>query len=167
MTQVPEAFCRSPFYEPHSKINCESFKEEQANQWPLFYFDMNICDQADSWTRDRYLPLLFTRWHELDQIISIYHEQEDKSKVASVTAEYTALLLEALFWINHRLVPTLIHIEDKIEELAYKPPNSRERIAFVLIAPHRYRSFVQMKSFMEELEKLYARVKMLEAKSTN
>ncbi|MGN7311260.1 YpoC family protein [Alkalicoccobacillus gibsonii] len=114
-----------------------------------------------------YLPQLFTRWHELDHVLSIYHEEEDKAKVASVTPEYTALLLEALFWINHQLVPTLIHIEDNIKELTYTPPNSRERIEFVLLAPHRYRSFVQMKSFMEELEKLYARVKILEAKSTN
>lgn len=167
MTQVPEAFCRSPFYEQHSKINCDSFKRGEHNQWPLFYFDMNICDQAHAWSRDVYLPQLFTRWYELDHVLSIYHEEEDKAKVASVTPEYTALLLEALFWINHQLVPTLIHIEDNIKELTYTPPNSRERIEFVLLAPHRYRSFVQMKSFMEELEKLYARVKILEAKSTN
>ncbi|WYP28304.1 YpoC family protein [Alkalihalobacillus sp. FSL W8-0930] len=167
MTSVPEAFWRSPFYEPHSKINCDSFKADQPNQWPLFFFDINLCDQASSWTRDVYLPLLFTRWHELDQILSVYHEQEDKAKVASITPEFTALVLEALFWINNQLVPSLIHIEDEVDQLSYTPPNSRERIAFVLLAPQRYRSFVQMKSFMEELEKLYARVKLLEAKSTN
>lgn len=167
MCNIPDEFCRSPFYEPHSKINCDSYKADQKGQWPLFYFDMKVCDQALSWSRDVYLPQLFTRWHELDHILSIYHEQEDKDKVASITPEFTALLLEALFWINHQLVPSLIHIEDEINHLPYTPPNSRERMAFVLLAPQRYRSFVQMKSFMEELEKLYARVKILEAKSTN
>ena len=163
---IPEHFCRAPFYDSGDHV----LKPDETNQFehgtlPLFWFDLVERQDAQHWDKHELLPKLFKRWHELDEILSVYHEQENKQEVARFTPEFTALVIEAFFWINDKRVPTLVGVEDEISKLAYIPPNSKDRLAFVLIAPHRYRCYIQMRSLMEELEKLNARLRVMEARS--
>ncbi|MDQ0205962.1 YpoC family protein [Alkalicoccobacillus murimartini] len=164
---IPESFVRDPFYEKGSFIQEPNADASLSNgDLPLFWFDL-LTDEGQSnegWDRDRLLPALFKRWHTLNEQLADYHEQENKEVVARLTPEFTALVIEAIFWINHKKVPCLIAVENELDHLPHLPPNSKDRLHFVLIAPWRYRSFIQMRSLMEELEKLYARLRILESK---
>ncbi|TSB46954.1 YpoC family protein [Alkalicoccobacillus porphyridii] len=166
MSKVPTAFIRSPFYEDGATINNVAADASLLNgKLPLFWHDINDKKSTTmSWKREDQLPQLFKRWHMLDEELSVYHEQENKVEVAKRTPEFTALLIQAVFWINHQLVPRLEEVEQDIKGLDHVPPNCTDRVAFVLVAPQRYRCYIQMRSLMEELEKLYARLRVIEAR---
>lgn len=163
MINIPLSFCRDPFYGEGAKITSPAADSSFLNgELPLFWHDLKQDDPHWQWNIKLLLPQLFKRWHVLDEELAFYHEQENKEEVADRTPEFTALIIQALFWINNQRVPELVNVEKSVQQLRHTPPNSKDRLGFILIAPQRYRCYIQMKSLMEELEKLYARLRVME-----
>lgn len=129
---------------------------EKIIQQVPFYFDLEGA--LAPWNeRETYVPLLFSVWQKLLPTLEACYEDRDVQRAKGPMLLATAAFIDALFWTNEQPVERLIGVEEDANELAVKPVNIEERLAFLLAAPNKYHSFVQLRAMMDELRKMYAK----------
>ncbi len=160
---IPRSFQKPPFYEVSSIEVDEEASVKERLRTVHFYYDMT--KEISPWEDpNAYLPILFSVWKEIAVKLRPLYQQRQTKEVYPSMLLMSALAIDALFWMNKKNVPGLDDVAHEVKTLPYQPPNSGERLAFVLNRVEAYPSFIQLHSFMQELEKLHARIKTIEKK---
>ncbi|MDT8859969.1 hypothetical protein N0O92_06965 [Alkalihalobacillus sp. MEB130] len=159
---IPIRFQIPPFYNQsfvHLEQSVTSCKE--ILQAVPFYYDITM-DQCPWEDKHSILPQLFEWWKKEQEILECFYKQRQSSEAKEIMVVMIAVFIDALFWLNGRQVRRIDCLGDDVKSLLYKPVNCEERLEFILNAPIKYPSFVQLKSMYQELNKKYAKVKVLE-----
>ncbi|KGA99102.1 hypothetical protein AJ85_11530 [Alkalihalobacillus alcalophilus ATCC 27647 = CGMCC 1.3604] len=162
--KLPSSFQIAPFYENQTVIDEKKLRSDE-DKWLSVYFYFDLTEVAKPWLEhERFLPLIFHYWDKKKNQIKEDFRNREAKKAKPLMMAMSALLIDALFWLNKEKVRNLTSLRTDIEELFYKPVNASERIHFILTHVGHYQGFVQLEMLFEELRKLYTRVKMIERK---
>lgn len=97
---------------------------------------------------------------ERDSIATLFQEKKYKEAIKPMQ-EYTANFLRIILELNH-LKPSMHLDQEALEQLKYKPINLSERLDYVDQNPSQYHAYIQLDALYTELEKLSAKVKIIE-----
>ncbi|WP_413380589.1 YpoC family protein [Alkalihalobacillus sp. 1P02AB] len=162
--KLPSSFQMAPFYENQTEIDEKNLRSEE-DKWLSVYFYFDLTEEVKPWLDyERFLAEIFHYWNKNVNQLKAYFHNRKPQKAKPLMMAMSALLIDALFWLNKEKVRKLTSIITDIEGLVYTPVNSGERIHFILTHLSHYQGFVQMEMLFEELKKLYARVKIIERK---
>lgn len=109
-----------------------------------------------------YVKENISRWKEKQEEIGGYFQSRNTQLTKEPMLKFTDIFVECLFFLNHLKAEDF---EDKIEEikkLKRKPLNVEERLAFIIQSPSHYHSYIQLKELYVEIEKLVARLQVIE-----
>ncbi|WP_017727985.1 YpoC family protein [Halalkalibacterium ligniniphilum] len=151
---VPNPFVRPPFYEKQGTVECSDASFEAIIHSIPFYYDLE--GTVAPWKeREHYVPKLFQYWEQSKPALELYYEARNAEAAKEPMLMATAAFVDALFWTNKQPVRKLVDIETDAKALSIKPINIEERLAFLLAAPNKYHSYVQLRAMMDELMKMY------------
>ncbi|MDV2683510.1 hypothetical protein RYX56_03875 [Alkalihalophilus lindianensis] len=153
----------APFYESDTvEIKAEQSYGERLRS-VCFYYD--ITKECYPWKEPEvYLPPLFSVWKETEKELIPLFRSRKTMQVTSNMIRMTALCIDALFWMNKKELIELYDLATQTDSLGLKPANIKERIMFILTKPNSYHSFTQLRMLMQEIEKCYARSKVIQRK---
>ncbi|MEW4284977.1 YpoC family protein [Priestia koreensis] len=158
---IPKDFQQAPFFQDlylSLRIDTEKdFEELLHDRYFLYDIQEKLGEGVvKPWTDATfYIPIVFRRWKEEKiQIGEVFQQRKNKEAKEPMT-RWVAHFISVLFWMNDQPVPGIVHLNEHIPTLTYKPINVWERLAFVLQRPNLHHSYSQLSELYTEIEKIY------------
>ncbi|MBM7703321.1 YpoC family protein [Metabacillus iocasae] len=162
---VASAFYHPLFFSENSIVERSELKEvKQVIQSTIFAYDMGVQSEEPWKKQSDYMPTMFQVWREQKDFIADLYKKREATYALDPMRHAIANFISALFWTNGVNVPRLTHLEEDLNKLTYKPINVYERLAFVMKKPFLYHSFIQLGELYQELERLYAKMLIVQKK---
>ncbi|MDG4656134.1 GTPase [Ectobacillus antri] len=160
--KVPTAFQVSPFVK--EELVYDETSIEYTIQNGYFTYDIlkgqNIAAYEPWLDIEHAIPLILESWKANKPSISHLFKERKRDAAQPLMVHYTAHYLSSLYWLNGLYVRTPQLAILNINTLLNKPINIEERFAFIINRPGHYHSFIQLIQLYEELEKLFATIKI-------
>lgn len=163
--RVPEEL-DTPLFFPNGEISWELEDEKTLNTSRPFIYDVAYFAGVNSLTpwknRDLSIPFLLQEWEMLKDPLKSHFSKRNKGEASSLMRLGTALFLEFFYWSNGqpvKLFPKIFY-----EDLPVKPVNIKERLDFIIARQNTYHSFMQLAELFKEMEKIYAKSKVVHKK---
>lgn len=160
---IPDSFRYAPFYQTKTV-----FVDMTVRSFPTilrhipFYYE--LTGELSPWQQKHLsVPSLFDLWKDEEQKLAVHYRNRNPQAAKGLMIAMIAVYLNTLFWSHDRPVPSL-NIATMLEELEFKPINCEERLFFLLAAPEKYPTYVQLKALFTEQEKIFAKMLILEQK---
>ncbi|CEG27621.1 YpoC family protein [Bacillus sp. B-jedd] len=99
------------------------------------------------------IPRLLKDWQDIKVELNSLYKLRRKEEIRRSMKKGISLFLQFLFWSNG--VPVILQNLPKVGELAIKPANCEERIAFLIERPDGFHSFIQLGELIDEQKKRF------------
>lgn len=105
---------------------------------------------------------LINAWkEETDSLAGLFHDRKSQAVVEPMK-NFIDQFLRALYQLNQFDGLSVDGNHEELEELKHKPINIVERIEYIEQNVTRYNAYIQLNTLYKELEKLVAKVEILE-----
>lgn len=161
-SSIPEEL-QHPLFFQSGEISWEQDDEKNWNFSRPFIYDCAYFVGFNSLTpwfsREVSVPGLLQQWEKLKEPLRNHFSNRNKTEAASLMKLGTAFFLEFLFWSNRK--PVRLYPQISYDELQIKPVNIKERLDFIVGRQNTYHSFMQLVELFTEMEKLFAKSKVI------
>jgi len=167
---IPKDFQQAPFFQDLSlflRIDTEKdFEELLHDRYFLYDIQEKLGEGVvKPWTdASFYIPIVFRCWKEEKVKIGEVFQQRKNKQAKEPMTRWVAHFISVLFWMNDQPVPSVVHLNEHIPALAYKPINAWERLSFVLQRPQLHHSYSQLSELYTEIEKIYYKKSIMNIK---
>ncbi|WP_138417031.1 YpoC family protein [Aquibacillus sediminis] len=100
-----------------------------------------------------------------DTIATLYNERKYKDAVEPMLQQVTAFK-KALYEVNKKNDSSRETFQSDVKDFSYKPMNVTDRVTFIEENPEQYHCYIQLNELFMELEKIYARAEIMEARNS-
>ncbi len=158
--KVPSSFCVAPFYRDGEEVYVGEGQDFITRQLSYPFME-DITAFTKPWqvnTTEAIRELQRTFTCQKDRHLALFKEGKGK-EIAHEQLVMKAFMLQSLYWLNGQRVK-LTQVAHDVHTFTHAPLNAADRVLFVLHGQGD-RGFVQLCSFMEDLNKLNERVDLL------
>ncbi|MRH42438.1 hypothetical protein GH741_07040 [Aquibacillus halophilus] len=107
---------------------------------------------------------LITNWkNNRDKISALFKERKSQTAKKPLL-ENAEKFMQTVYILNHHSWNEEANFSKDIENFIHKPFNVSERLQFIVDNAEHYHSYIQLNELFNEIEKIYARVEILEVK---
>ncbi|MFX3622784.1 MAG: YpoC family protein [Ectobacillus sp.] len=168
--QIPAAFQKAPFYVGKKELQYEKMPFSQELEHFFFLYEIAALQGEEArkpWAeKEVAVPAVLESWKQHNGKIAHLFRERKRTEAKEPMVRYAAHFLSALYWMNDSRISSLEHMQEELEKLPVKPVNIAERIGFILEQPGHYHSFIQLSQLYEELEKLFAKMLLIQKKTS-
>jgi hypothetical protein len=167
--KIPISFQQPPFFVGSETVAYdENVSFQQAVKASYFLYELAALEELETYKpwndKEHAISILINSWkEEKDHISSLFRERKRKDAKEPMV-RFSAHFLSLLYWMNSKVITSLIDIEKQLAVLDVKPVNVSERLEFILAQPDHYHSFIQLAQLYEEGEKLFVKSMLMQKK---